>query len=182
MKAVVVLYAAIAFASVAALGQGQFFFNTHDLTAGNVLTFVFNGMPASGNDLFVEVSAGPEAQHLTPLTPLLALNRTGAGAGFTSPFSQVYTVSGMTAGQTATVAVNMFQGTSSVTATFSMFAVLGVVQLTEPPTPPNEVAIGAKTIAVVPEPSTWAMLLLGLGGLVFGLPATAVAFNAKSGR
>jgi hypothetical protein len=138
-----------------------------------VITFTANGAPASGNDLFVEVSAGPDASHLTPLTPLLALNRTGAGAGLTSPFSQTYTVPGMTAGQTATVAVNMFQGTSSATGSIAGVIVVGVVELTEPPTPPNEVATGLKTIAVVPEPGALAMLVLGVGAIVFTFPRRA---------
>ena len=89
MKAVVVLFAAIVFASVAALGQGQFLFNTRDLSASNNVMFCFNG-PASGADLFVEVLAGPDASHLVPLSPLLPLNQTGADIGYTNPFGQTY--------------------------------------------------------------------------------------------
>src|ERR1039457_4255282 len=89
----------------AAYGQGQFFFNTHDITAGNVLTFVDGrtGNGTSGPDFFVEVLAGADASHLTALTPALALNRTGAGAGFANPFSATYTVAGMAGGTSATV-------------------------------------------------------------------------------
>jgi hypothetical protein len=79
----------------------------------------------------------------------------------------------MTAGQTATVAVNMFQGTSSATGSIAGVIVVGVVELTEPPTPPNEVATGLKTIAVVPEPGALAMLVLGVGAIVFTFPRRA---------
>jgi MYXO-CTERM domain-containing protein len=166
MKKLMITAAALMIAC-AAYGQGQFFLNTHDTTAGNVLTFTFNGAPASGSDLFAEVSAGPDAQHLTALTPLFALNRTGAGAGFASPFSNTYTVAGMAGGATATVAINAFKGASSSTASASSgVQVLGTVVLTEPPTPPSEVAIGTKTIAIVPEPGTLALGLVGLGTLL----------------
>ena len=156
-------------ATSAAYGQGQFFLNTHDPTTGNVLTFVLNGAPATGTDVFVEVLAGTDSLHLNPLTPLLALNRTGAGAGLTSPFGQVYTVPGMTAGQTATVAVLGFQGTSPATATLtSGIQALGIVTLTEPPTPPNEVITGTKSILipVMPEPSSWILIAVGAVGLL----------------
>jgi hypothetical protein len=165
MKKLLITAAALMIAC-AAYGQGQFFLNTHDTTAGNVLTFLINGQPASGSDLFVEVSAGPDAAHLTALTPLFALNRTGAGAGFLSPFSNTYTVPGMSGGQTATVAIDAFQGTSSATATARTGElVLGTVVLTEPPTPPNEVATGIRTIGT-PEPTTLVLSFLGLGTLL----------------
>jgi hypothetical protein len=163
-----VLALALLIATSAAYGQGQFFFNTHDLTEGNVLYFVANGVPASGNDLFAEVWAGPDAQHTAALTPLLALNRPGAGAGFTSPFSATYIVPGMTAGQTAIVGVIGFQGTSSDTAINSSGLVfLGNVVLTEPPTPPNEAAIGTKIVFItIDEPGTWSLVLIGFAVLL----------------
>jgi hypothetical protein len=165
MKKLMITAAALMIAC-AAYGQGQFFLNTHDTTAGNVINFTFNGAPASGSDLFVEVSAGPDASHLTALTPLLALSRTGAGAGLANPFSGTYTIPTMASG-TATVALTAFQGTSSATATATSGPiVVGTVALTTPPTPPNEVTTGLKTIAIVPEPTTLALGLLGLGSLL----------------
>jgi hypothetical protein len=46
---------------------------------------------------------------------------------------------------------------------------VGVVTLTEPPTPPNEVATGRITFATddIPEPATIAQSLLGLGVIIF---------------
>jgi hypothetical protein len=85
-KAGAVLLAAIGFASVAASGQGQFFFDTHVLALGNDVHFVMpDGSPASGPDLFVEVLAGRNTDTLMPLLPLLALDRKGASAGYTDP-------------------------------------------------------------------------------------------------
>ena len=55
-----------------------------------MLTFTGpTGAAISGSDWFVEVLAGKDANSLTSLTPTLALNRTGAGAGFANPFSAV---------------------------------------------------------------------------------------------
>src|SRR5438045_2121387 len=99
-----ILFAAALVTGFTAYGQGQFIFNTHDPAHGNDVFFVFNGAPAAGSDLFVQVSAGPDATHLTALTPLLPLNRTGAGAGYTQPFSATYTVPGMGNGTSAVVA------------------------------------------------------------------------------
>ena len=112
MKAVAAVFAAIAFASVAARGQGQFVFNTHDPTAQNDVIFAPCGYPVSSPDFFVAVFAGPDASHRSPLSPTLALNRTGAGAGYTSPFAEIYTVPGMAAGASAVVGYQMFQGTT----------------------------------------------------------------------
>ena len=182
MKAVVVLLMAIALASVAAFGQGQFLFNTHDASAGNILAVTIYGVPASGPDFFLEVSAGPDTSHLEKLTPLLALDRPlGAGAGYPNPFSWIYTVPGMSAGQTAIVAAEAFWGTSSSMATdrglISGIEILGSVVLIEPPTPPTEVFIGNHTLAIspIPEPSESALFLIGLTVIVFALVLGQIA-------
>src|SRR4051812_23770843 len=110
MKTVAVLFAAVAVTCVPALGQGTFLFNTHDLLGGNVVTFVdCSGNRVSGPDFFVAVFAGPDVNHLAPLNPVLSLDRTGAGAGFTDPFRQIYTVPGMPSGTGAIVAYQAFQ-------------------------------------------------------------------------
>ena len=169
MKAVAAVFAAIAFASVAARGQGQFLFDTHDPTAGNdVRLFYPDCQPASGPDLFVEVLAGPDAATLMPLTPLLSFNRTGADAGYPSPFAQIYTVPGMAGGMSALVGYRFFQGTSwnSAVAKSSLALAPTPVALSEPPTPPNEVALGMQIFGC-PEPPTWVLALLGLGPVTF---------------
>jgi hypothetical protein len=169
MKNIVALTTCALLSTCAADGQGQFLFNTHDPEAGNLLTFVFHGELASGNDLFVEVLAGTDGQHLIPLEPLLALNRTGAEAGFTNPFSAIYTVPGMAAGQAAVVTYIGFQGTSAAMAVASsgLHYSTAPVALTESPTPPNEVLLGRDTILIdTPEPSTCTLLILGAIGVI----------------
>jgi hypothetical protein len=168
MKKLMITAAALLMAC-AAYGQGQFFFNTHDTTAGNVLTFLdATGNKVTGADFFVEVLAGKDANSLTALTPTLALNRTGAGAGFANPFSATYTVAGMAGGSSATVAYRAYEGTSYASASIKSSQALATspVVLTEPPTPPNEVALGTANVTLVPEPTTLALGFIGLGTLL----------------
>jgi len=171
MKKLITTAAALMTAA-AVYGQGTFLFNTHDVSAGNNVTFTLNGSPATSanNDLFVEVLAGKDASSLVALTPTLPLNRTGAGAGYTNPFSNIYTVAGMAGGSVATVGYRAYQGSSYAagTATSKLTIADATVTLTEPPTPPNEVALGTHTIGIVtvPEPGTLALGLLGLGSLL----------------
>lgn len=169
-----ILTAAALMVAAAAYGQGQFLFNTRDIAAGNNVTFTLNGTPASGSDIFVEVLAGSAAGNLSPLTPALPLNRTGSGAGYTSPFSQIYTTT--LAGGNAFVGYRAYQGASYATGTAVSDLIttkLGTgdalsIALTTPPTPPNELALGTGTVAIrtVPEPGTLALGLLGLGSLL----------------
>jgi hypothetical protein len=146
-----------------ALGQGQFLFNTHDLSAGNDVKFEDLEVPISGPDWFVQVFAGPDGSHLLPvLGSLLPLNRTGAGAGYTSPFSEIFTVAGTHAGDNVVVGYAAFHGSSYVAADIA-FPILfgrGRVDLTEPPTPPNEVFLGVATVDLIPEPPTTVLGLL----------------------
>jgi hypothetical protein len=169
MKKLMITAAALMMA-MSAYGQGSFLFNTRDIAAGNNITFSLGGAPATGADLQVEVLAGADANSLKPLTPLLPLNRTGAGAGYTSPFSQIYEVPGLSSGN-AVVAYRAFQGTSydSAANKSELQMATSPVALTLPPTPPNEVALGTKdvSIGVIPEPATLALGLLGLGSLLF---------------
>jgi len=178
MKKLMITAAALMVA-VAAYGQGSFFFNTHDVAAGNNVNFTLNGAPATSaaNDHMVEVLAGPDLQHLTALTPTLTLNGTGARAGYTSPLSATYTVPSVAGGATAVVAYRAFQGTSFDTATTKSDLITTVMGGTTPlsvalvsaPTPPIEINLGTGTVAitgVVPEPTTLALGALGMGALL----------------
>jgi MYXO-CTERM domain-containing protein len=175
MKKLIITAAALMVAAAAAYGQGQFLFNTHDTSATppNNVQFTFNGQPATGSDLFVQVLAGKDAASLAPVTGTLGsnlpLNRpAGKGAGYTNPFSDIYTVPGMAGGSSATVGYVAYQGSSYATAVNKSALTLATspIALTEPPTPPSEVALGTQTVSIVPEPATWALGLLGLGSLL----------------
>ncbi len=153
MKTLIIVAAAIALASVAALGQGEFYFNTRDPSAGNDIRWFFPDYcePASGPDLNLQVLAGPDAAHLMSLTPLLPLNGSGDAAGYPNPFAQAFAVPGMAAGTTATVGYQYFQGTSLATATSTtplMFA-LSTVTLTDSRHPPTRLPLGLNSSAAL---------------------------------
>ena len=172
----------------AAYGQGQFFFNTHDTTAHNVIAVTdAAGNGITGSDWFLEGLSGKDANSLTPLAPTLALNRTGAGAGFANPFSATYTVASMAGGTSITVGYRVYEGTSyDVTSLRSALQLASSpVVLTEPPMPPNEVSLGTHTINL-PQPGlpikrgrcgTWTHDYVH-----HWTGYTAVAFRANRGR
>jgi hypothetical protein len=169
MKKLMITAAALMIA-VATHAQGSFLFNSRDIAFGNNLTFVMpGGALATGADLFVEVLAGADIAGLKALTPTLPLNRTGAGAGYTNPFSNIYTVPGLATGN-AIVGWRAYQGTSYDTSLVrsDLFTSATPVALTQAPTPPNEAVLGVQAVQLnaVPEPATLALGLLGLGSLL----------------
>jgi len=142
----------------AAYGQGQFLFNTRDTGANNVLTFVdASGAKIAGANYFVDVLAGADANSLVDVSAngdnRLVINRLQAGnpSGLTSPFSAIYTLPGKAGGSSVTVGYRAYQGTDYASATVKsgLIVVPGTVQLTEPPTPPNEVAVGTSSVTLV---------------------------------
>jgi len=170
MKKLMITAAAFMMA-VAAYGQGSLLFNTRDVSAGNNITFTFNGAPATGSDLWVEVLAGKDANSLVALPGLLPLNRTGAGAGYTQPFSQIFGITDAAtvgANNSVVIGYRAFQGTSYATAAnkSALQMALSPVGLAVAPATPTEVSLGTATVAIVPEPAALALGLIGLGGLL----------------
>jgi MYXO-CTERM domain-containing protein len=179
MKKLMITAAAF-MSAVAAYGQGQFLFNTHDTGNNNVLTFTDTaGNKIADANWFLKVLVGADAGSLKAITgdagKDFAINRkTGAGAatGFTDPFSQIYTVAGSPKNTTVTVGYQAYMGTDYATATSKSDLKTATVVLSEPPATPTEVTLGNQTITLptgggnVPEPATWALGLLGLGSLL----------------
>jgi hypothetical protein len=173
MKTLLLIVAALVL-SLSAQAQGYFIFNTRNPGIGVNVRFVdWNGLAASGPDLFVQVFAGPSPDTLQPLNPPLPLNRTGLGAGYTAPFTYIYAVPEMESG-TAFVAYQAFKGESWDTAVMKSPLItmrnnanlsptaLSVV-LASPGTFPDEVDLGSGTVPIcVPEPVNWALSLLSV--------------------
>jgi hypothetical protein len=175
-----ILTAAALMIAVAAHAQGAFTFNTRNLTgdpAKNIRFTDASGNFLSGADFFVQVFAGPAAGGVAGLQPLdgaLPLNRTGNGAGYTNPFLQAYTTSFT---GDALIGYAAYQGSSWANATLKSPIIstqnggaAGAANLTvalqAAPNLPLEVALGTGTVALVPEPTTLALGLLGLGALL----------------
>jgi hypothetical protein len=168
----------VAVSCLATQGQGRFLFSTYAPPENNV-SFTLAGGPATGPDLFVQVFAGPDLNHLAPLEPLLALNQTGAMAGFPNPLSQTYSVPGMPSGSEALVAYVGFRGASLETASVRspLNPALIPVTLIEPPEAPNEVQLGTMVVIIdIPEPPTPHLELIGACCLVFALSLRSRVF------
>jgi hypothetical protein len=185
---------------VTAYGQGQFLFNTHDPSFGNDVRFAFGTdtqlIGISGPDLFVQVFAGTSlfplngSGGLEPLFPPIPLNRTGAEAGYSNPFEQVYQVPGLTSGNVY-VGYRFFEGQSLATAVLAgplVYYQLGTayagpnltVALTEPPSPPNEVLLGSGVVIFeVPEPSVCWLAVIGFGITTLFKPRCSTALGAQ---
>jgi hypothetical protein len=158
--------------AVAAHAQGAFTFNTRNLSAGSDVKFTdTSGAFLTGADFFVQVFAGPVGGTLVPLDNPLPLNRTGTGAGYTNPFIRSYTTA-MTGN--AQIGYAAYQGSSWATATLKSPIVTKhltsgadlTIALQEAPNLPLETVLGVGTVALIPEPTTLALGLLGLGALL----------------
>jgi len=179
MKKLIITAAALMIA-VAAHAQGQFTFNTRNTGTSTAIRFTdAGGNFLSGDNYFVQVFAGADVASLQPIPgAVLPLNRTGNGAGYTNPFLAGYNVPGITTGN-AVIGYQAYQGAASGIASATLTSPLIAyangatsgttplsVAVTLPPNLPNEVVLGTGTVALVPEPTTLALGLLGLGGLL----------------
>jgi len=164
--------AAIAALMITATGysQGTFLFNNRDLG---------NGIDAKVVDPSgVGVSAGYTAQiflvngtSLTPLTPSTTF-RTGAAAGYVNAPADPITVPGVAGGSTATLRMVAFNGTAynGAGTTFQGKSTDFTVTLggagSPPSTPTPLIGLTGFAVAAVPEPTTLALGILGLGALL----------------
>jgi len=177
MKKLILTACAVMFV-LGAQAQGYFTFNTRPDAAHQIQFTDASGTPLTGPNYWVEVFAGASADTLQPLGNPLALNRTGAGAGLTSPFANTYTTS--IASGNAFVGYQAFQGDATgnyaaatqksalVTTVDNAGATPLTVALAVAPNLPNTVTLttGTLSVALVPEPATLALGLIGLGSLL----------------
>jgi hypothetical protein len=163
------------FASASLFAQGQFNFNnlsgtrpkvfgvdgTTALTGANYLVDIVVKNPATGNYEGIQRNGAP-------LTGIAFLG--GNNAGLFS--GNVVTVPFLAPGATADVRVRAWDITTG--ATYDAALTRGSVDFTvsplgggSPPAPPaSMVNFSSFSLAVVPEPSTYALAALGLGGLL----------------
>jgi len=173
-----ILTAAALMIVVGAQAQGYFNLITRSDATHQIKFTDASGVPLTGSDVFVQVFAGTSAGTLVPLTGAgnepLPLNRTGTGAGLTNPFSKIYTTT-MAGGATAYVGYAAFQGADWASASAKSAVVTGLdagagapltVVLAVAPNLPNNLGLGNGTVALVPEPTTLALGLLGLASLL----------------
>lgn len=161
-----ILIAASLMVAVTTYGQGQFFFNNRDTTAGVNARFVLSGeagtgtLSSVGTDYTITLTGGPAGGTLVPLEPSTTLFRGAAGtatAGYVTPVT--VTVPGVAAGASADIRVTVSGPGGTFAQTFNVPSLGG-----GPVTPPT-LAMGNQLL-IVPEPSTLALGALGLGALL----------------
>lgn len=158
--------AAALMVSLAAYGQGQFVFNNRALPDVNAPFQDPQGVKLTGytvDVLAAATGAGVGAAKSVGTTDM----RTGNAAGYVNPLTP--TVPGIANGGKADVWLNFYQGTS---VSGKPGAQLGpyTVTLAEAPNTPGPLPLGTSPITVpvgtVPEPTTLALGLVGLGTLL----------------
>jgi len=172
MKKLIIAVAAL-MVSIAAYGQGQFAFNNH-VTPDVLARFISNSDPSSGSSSSIGTDGGftvalfdkSSAGVLTPLNPASTTFRGAAGtatAGYVTPTTETDPV---VAGSTSASIVVEVQG-ATVAGGKQDFGPYTVTLGGGAVTPPN-LPLGTTPLVVnlVPEPSTLALGLLGLGALL----------------
>jgi hypothetical protein len=171
MKKLLVL-TALALTSVLAMGQGA------QLAFGNRATGVdapvtLSGVKVEGTAWSAQLYWGTTAGSLAPVGPVLNF-RTGAAAGYisTTAVSVAPTATANVAGFAQMVVWQSSLGASWAAAGGATGAantgasnVLPITALVAPATPPNMVGLNPIAVIPVPEPTTIALGLLGLGVL-----------------
>ena len=169
------LLAALSLIAMGAYAQGNVNFANANASVNAPITNGVTGLRASGSEAFVQLYWGPAG---TVDTSLLTTNglvggrisfNTGAQAGYFSGGSVI--INGAAGGTAVTLQVRGWLAAGGATweqAPASMRGSSAPIQLTlgtPPATPPNMTGLQSFTIGVIPEPSSIALGLLGLGAV-----------------
>jgi len=165
------IIAALAFVAAAASVSAQGTFSANTAT-GSKPRITVNGVNAvAADNVWVQILVNGAPSALDPFQ----LTLTGGNAGLFS--KGTVTVAGVAGGATANITINAWDkdtgadyASASVRAsqTLSNFALGGAVDANGIPGLPNSIVPAFTGLnLVVPEPSTYALAALGLGGLLF---------------
>jgi hypothetical protein len=149
--------------------------NGNDASGTPAGTVVYNGVWLDGAGYSAQLWAGPDADNLMPTTdavgnPVILPFRTGNAAGLI--VSTVVTVPGVAGGGSGVAQMVAWDNSTGATwdeATIrGMSEIIPISGLGAPggATPPNSVGLTSFNLFVVPEPSTIALGVLGLGALL----------------
>lgn len=167
-------------ATLSALAQGTVNFDNAPSQVGGAGARVYDvdgTTPVAGAAFLAQLYAGPTADSLAPIGAALAF-RTGAGAGFVATAAGTSrTIGTVAAGAVATIQVRAWEAASGATYEAALAAggktgFSNIITVTtggggEPPaTPSNLVGLTGFNLTIIPEPSTIALGLLGVGALL----------------
>ncbi|MBE7502003.1 MAG: hypothetical protein HS113_17245 [Verrucomicrobiales bacterium] len=154
-----------------ALGQGQFNFGNRVTAAGIDAPFYLPGSVTKleGPAYLAQAYLGLEAGSLTPVGPVLPF-RTGAAAGYITSTS--VTVGGIPGGTTVFVQMRAWEAAKggiyeAAVAAGGIYGASAPLSLTlsEPPGVPTDM-VGLQPFALIPEPTTLTLAVLGAAALL----------------
>jgi hypothetical protein len=158
-----------------AFGQGQFNFNNRVSGVVDARVFDADNLPLNGDDGWVaQAYVGMDAASLAPVGTTFAFRNAPNPAGFGYIAGSAVTVPGMANGTEVMVEMRVWntnQGASYEDA-MAAFGAIGAsnpvtVTLAEAPALPQDlVGLQSFSVAIIPEPSTMALGLLGIGALM----------------
>jgi hypothetical protein len=162
MKKLILTIAICALTSAVAFGQGQINFTNFAPPGVDAQVTDLSGAALDGADWTAVLSVGASADSLTAVATQDGF-LSGAGAGYF--LGGTVTVDGLAGGSSAFAQVS-YAGNGQVGATDVIGVTLGGPGT--PPTPPsNLTGLNAVQLALVPEPSTILLGLLGAAAMLF---------------
>jgi len=164
MKKLMIAVAAL-MVSIAAYGQGQFVFNNRVPPDINAKIQDAAGAGLAGTAYTVQLLGGPTGAATSALVPVGTTDfRTGAAAGYVNPLT--VTVPGVKDAQKADILLRVFAGTGTGGAQVGNFGPY-TVTVAEAPNIPGNLPLGTTPLVIaVPEPTTLALGVIGLGALL----------------
>lgn len=169
MKKLIVA-AVVGLTAISALAQGQFTFANRSTTAGiDAKVFLPGGVtPLAGADFLAQAYIGADEASLAPVGTALPF-RTGAAAGY---ITATPITTGIAAGTAVVIQMRAWEAAKGATyeAAVSGGGIYGKsnlvpVSLSSPPAAPADM-VGLQSFALVPEPSTMALGVLGIAALL----------------
>ena len=168
-----IMFAACLGVTAVALGQGNVNFGNRVTAEGvnAIVTDLADGSALDGGTWQAQLYAGAAMDALSPVGAAVGF-RTGAAAGYITSVARV--VDGIPGGSSAYVAMAVWDSAdgASYEVAEAAFGKVGMsipveITLTAPPATPAAMAgMQAFGVAAIPEPSTLALGLLGIGALM----------------
>lgn len=169
MKKLMIITACLSVAPLA-FGQGELLFGNRVTAAGiNAIVTDGAGNPLDGDAYWAQLYAGPSADSMVAVGDAVPF-RTGAAAGYIT--SATRAIPGSASGTSVFAAMAAWDNAGGTIASYDDALVRGMsapvsVSLSAPPATPTPMAgLEAFSVAVIPEPSTMALGILGIGALM----------------
>jgi hypothetical protein len=167
MKKLIIITACLSVAPLA-FGQGELLFGNRVTAAGiNAIVTDGAGNPLDGGTWMAQLYAGATADSMVAVGDAVGF-RTGAAAGYITSVAR--SVAGSDSGTSVFAAMAAWDGAGGMSYDDALVRGMSApvqVTLSAPPATPAPMAgLQSFSVAVIPEPSTMALGMLGIGALM----------------